>query len=384
MMKPKRVVIVGSAHPLRGGGIATFNERLASEFVEQGYDLHIETFKLQYPSLLFPGKTQYSDEAAPENLKINVSLNSINPISWFKVGNRLRKLKPDLVVMRFWIPFMAPCLGTVAKIVRKNKHTRVIAIVDNIIPHEQHAGDRMLAHYFVKNVDAFVTMSRSVLKELESFDQIKPKKYTLHPLYDNFGTPVKKDMARQRLKLDEKTHYLLFFGFIRPYKGLDLLLKAMADEWLKTQPIKLIVAGEFYCDPKPYLDLIEQLNLNDKVIMHTDFIPNQEVVNYFCAADLVVQPYKTATQSGVTQIAYHFDKPMIVTNVGGLSETIPDQKVGYVVNVDPDEIALRIKTFFQENKSAEFMANIKEEKKKYSWSEMLHVFEKLYNSIPKN
>ncbi|MBU1011986.1 MAG: glycosyltransferase [Bacteroidetes bacterium] len=383
MTKQRSVIIIGSAYPLRGGGIATFNERLAKEFVDLGFDVQIETFKLQYPSILFPGKTQYSDEAAPENLKINVSINSINPFNWIKIGRKIKKLKPDLVVIRFWIPFMAPCLGTIARIIRKNNITKVVAIVDNIVPHEKHFGDRFLANYFVKNVDAFVTMSRSVLAELETFDQAKPKKYTLHPLYDNFGDQIPKKEALAKLKLSEDYRYILFFGFIRQYKGLDLVLMAMAEDWVKAQNIKLIVAGEFYSDSKPYFDLIEQLDIKDKVIMHNDFIPNTEVVNFFCAADIVVQPYKTATQSGVTQVAYHFDKPMIVTNVGGLAEIVPHEKVGYVVDVDHKEIANAIKLFYENDPSSAFINNIKYEKKKYSWGKMIEVIELLQQEINK-
>jgi D-inositol-3-phosphate glycosyltransferase len=279
--------------------------------------------------------------------------------------------------MRFWIPFMAPCLGTVARIIRKNNFTKVISIVDNIVPHESHIGDKLLANYFVKNVDAFITMSRSVLKELETFDQIKPKKYTLHPLYDNFGDPISRSSALQKLKLSADFQYILFFGFIRQYKGLDLVLKAMADDWVKTQNIKLIVAGEFYCDSKPYLDMIEELGISDKVVMSNDFIPNEEVVNFFCAADMVVQPYKTATQSGVTQVAYHFDKPMIVTNVGGLAEIVPHEKVGYVVDGKPQEIAKYLKSFYLDNQAPDFIENIKKEKKKYTWDKMIDVIESL-------
>ncbi len=382
-MEKKRVIIVGSAYPLRGGGIATFNERLAKEFIDLGHDVHIETFSLQYPSILFPGKSQYSDEDPPEHLKINVSLNSINPFSWIKVGRRIKKMKPDLVVMRFWIPFMAPCLGTVAKIIRKNNFTKVVSIVDNIIPHETHFGDKLLANYFVKNVDAFVTMSRSVLKELKSFDQLKPKKYTLHPLYDNFGAAVSRTAALKKLNLSDEYHYILFFGFIREYKGLDLVLNAMADPWIKSQKIKLIVAGEFYTDAKPYHDLIRELDIADQIVLSNDFIPNEEVVNYFCAADMVVQPYKTATQSGVTQVAYHFDKPMIVTDVGGLAEIVPHNKVGFVVAGDAQKIAESIRLFYIDNRATEFISNIKTEKKKYAWDKMIDVIFSLSNTSDK-
>ena len=225
---------------------------------------------------------------------------------------------------------MAPCLGIIARIIRTNRHSKVISIIDNIIPHEERIGDRILGRFWVKSVQGFVAMSRSVLSDLESFDRLKPKAYCPHPLYDNFGEVISKDQAKNLLGLDQNFNYLLFFGFIRDYKGLDLLLKAFADERFRKLPLKLLVAGEFYSDPEPYLEMIKSLGLSDYVILSNDFIPDSEVYRYFCSADLVVQPYKHATQSGVTQIAYHFNRPMLITDVGGLAEFVPDGKVGYV------------------------------------------------------
>ena len=367
----RNIVILGSAYPLRGGGIATYNERLARAFQDNGDTVKIITFSLQYPSFLFPGSTQYSTEAPPADLDIEVLVNSINPINWIKVGHKIKKLRPDLLIMRYWIPFMAPCLGTIARRVRKNKHTKIISIVDNIIPHENRPGDKLLSGYFVNSVDGFITMSHNVLNDLSLFDKTKPRMYCLHPLYDNFGDIEKKSGARQKLSLDPKFKYLLFFGFIRDYKGLDLLIEAMADERLKGSEIKLLVAGEFYADSKPYFDLIKKHGLNEQIIMSNDFIPDGKVAQYFNAADLVVQPYKDATQSGVTQVAYHFEKPMITTNVGGLSEMVPDGKVGYVVEPKVGEIADAIVKFFKLDNEQEFIENIKIEKKKYSWNKML-------------
>lgn len=376
MAEKQKVVIVGSAHPLRGG-LASYNERLAKAYQEQGYDVVIYTFSLQYPSILFPGKSQYSSEPAPQNLSIKVLVNSINPFTWLKVGREIKRMKPHLVIIKFWIPFMAPCLGTIARIARKNKTTRVISIIDNIIPHEKRIGDRMLSNYWVKSVDGFVAMSHSVLDDLNTFDKNRPKKFCPHPLYDNFGEIMPRQLATEKLGLDPKFNYILFFGFIRDYKGLDWLLQAFADERLAQMPIKLLVAGEFYSDSKPYLDLIEQLNLKNRIILATDFIPDSKVSTYFCAADLVVQPYKNATQSGVTQIAYQFEKPMIVTNVGGLAEIVPNNKVGYVVEPNPKAIADGIYTFFAEQKSDEFVQNTKEEKKKYMWERMIETIDSL-------
>jgi glycosyltransferase involved in cell wall biosynthesis len=306
------------------GGLATYNERLAREFMQKGCNVIIYTFSLQYPSFLFPGKTQFSESPAPNDLNIKVCVNSINPFNWLKIGKEIRKQNPDIVIIKFWMPFMAPCFGKIARIIKKNKHTKIISIIDNIIPHEKRAGDRILANYFVKAVDGFVAMSKSVLNDLETFDKKKPKVFCPHPLYDNFGEIIPKENAKQKLGLDASLKYILFFGFIREYKGLDLMLEAFAKCVERDKSLRLIIAGEFYTDSKPYFEIIKKHKLEDLVLMHNDFIPDEKVAAYFCASDIVVQPYKDATQSGVTQIAYHFNKPMIVTNVGGLAEIIPD------------------------------------------------------------
>lgn len=363
------VVILGSAHPLRGG-LANYNHRLAKAYEDQGFKVKIITFSLQYPGFLFPGKTQFSDEPAP-NQDIEIKLNSINPITWISVGNYIKKLRPKILIIKFWIPFMGPALGTVARIARKNKFTKVISIIDNIIPHEHRPGDRVLSNYFVKSVHGFITMSDSVTEDMRTFTQEKPVIFTPHPIYDNFGEIISKQVAREALNLETEGKYLLFFGFIRDYKGLDLLLKAMAEPLIKNQDIKLIVAGEFYTDAQPYLKIIEENQLEDKVVLATDFIPDSKVGLYFSSCDIVVQPYKDATQSGVTQVAYSFEKPMIVTNVGGLAEIVPHGKAGYIVDVDIKEIAEAINDYYANNKEIEMTAFCKEEKKKYSWNVML-------------
>lgn len=376
MKQPEKVFLVGPAHPLRGG-LATFNERLIREYASMGAETRIYTFSLQYPSVLFPGKTQYSTEPAPEGLDIRIMLNSVSPLSWIRTGREIRKQKPDLLLVKYWMPFMAPCLGTVCRIAKGNGHTHVAAIIDNIVPHERRPGDRQLSSYFVNSVDGFVAMSRSVLGELEGFDRKRPKIYCPHPLYDNFGEPMGKKEARLSLGLDPGARYVLFFGFIRDYKGLDLLLEAFGLSPLKDSGIRLIVAGEFYCDPEPYKNIISRHGLEDIVVMSNDFIPDSKVVNYFCAADLVVQPYKSATQSGVTQIAYHFNKSMVITDVGGLSEFVPDGRTGYVVEPSPRSIAEAISRFYREGKESEFSANAAAEKQKYSWARMAEAIGKI-------
>ncbi|MBO4370073.1 MAG: glycosyltransferase [Paludibacteraceae bacterium] len=361
-----KIVILGTAWPYRGG-LAAYNERLAREWQTEGHEVAIETFTLQYPSFLFPGKTQYSDDPAPQDLHISRSVNSINPLNWLKVGRRLAKQRPDLLIVKFWIPYMAPCFGTIARLVRRNGHTRVVSILDNVLPHESRPFDRLLVNYFVRSVDAFVSMSQSVSNDLALFDTVKPRTFCPHPLYDNFGEPMSRTEALKSLSLPEDKRYALFFGFIRDYKGLDWLLEAMADERVRGLGVKLVVAGEFYGNEQKYLGLVEQLHLSDTVIWHTHFIPDSDVRRYFSACDLVVQPYKSATQSGVTQVAYHFEKPMVVTNVGGLGELVPDGKVGYVVQPSPKAVADAIADYFLKGDYMRFTSGIRSEKTQYSW-----------------
>lgn len=375
-----KIVILGTAYPYRGG-LSAFNERLAYEYQNQGHDVEIYTFTHQYPDFLFPGKTQYSTEPAPENLKIVRKVHSYNPFNWIKIGREIARMKPDMMITKFWLPFMSPCFGTIARIVRRNKHTKLISILDNVIPHEHRIGDKQFVRYFIKPTDGFVAMSKSVLADLRLFTQDKPAVFSPHPLYDHYGERLSRDEALSLLNLDPENHYALFFGFIRAYKGLDLLLEAFADERLRQSNVKLLVAGEFYGDPAPYLNQIKTLGIEDKVVLCTDFIPDSEVNRYFSAADLVTQPYKTATQSGVTQIAFHFEKPMLVTNVGGLAEIVPDGKIGYVVEPDAKQIADAICKFFDEHHQQEFEKNIVEEKQKYAWSEFTRNIMEIFNSI---
>lgn len=366
------VVIIGPAHPLRGG-LATFNQRLASEFLAQGHSCSIYSFSLQYPSFLFPGTTQFSDEPAPRGLVIHTAINSINPFNWLAVGNKIRRAKPDIIVVRYWLPFMGPALGTILRRVRKNKHTRIICIADNIIPHEKRFGDRPFTKYFLKTCDAIVTMSEKVLADLQQFDTQKPARLVLHPLYDSFGAIMPKAAAREHLQLPQEERIILFFGFIRRYKGLDLLLEAIAR--LKTQPggsnVKFLIAGEFYEDEKPYLQMIDNLGIKDQLVLRTNFISDSDVKYYLCSADAVVQPYRNATQSGVTPLAYHFEKPMIVTNVGGLPSLVPHRQAGLVVEPNADALAAGISEFYQLGEDY-FIPHLRREKEKYSWSNMVN------------
>ena len=373
-MSAKKVIIIGPAHPYRGG-IANFNNSLADAFFKNGDDVEILSFKLQYPSFLFPGKTQFESSDPPKNIKIKSIINSINPFNWFNVAREINRKDPDFVIIRYWLPFMGPCLGSIARLL--NKKIKILAITDNIIPHEKRFGDFFLTKYFVSSCDAFVTLSASVLEDLTQFTKSKNKKFTPHPIYDTFGEKIDKSVAKKNLELNINDKYLLFFGFVRKYKGLDLMLHAMSDQRIKDLGIKLIVAGEFYDNIDFYLDLINELDIDSNIILKSDFIDERDVKNYFCASDMITQTYRTATQSGVTQIAYHFERPMLVTDVGGLAEIVPHKKVGYVTTQEPKNIADAIVDFYTNNRELDFEKNTKTEKLKFSWQNLIHTIEDL-------
>ncbi len=364
----KKIVMLSPAHPLRGG-IAASSERLAQALQDDGHEVIIYSFSLQYPAFLFPGKTQYTDDPAPENLIIKTRLNAINPFNWIKTGWQIAREQPDQIIVRFWLPFMGPSQGTVLRIARwfSAKKCRITALVDNIIPHEKRPGDRPFARWFVGACDDFVVMSKSVGEEIRQFTQ-KPVRFSPHPVYDTYGAPVSAPEARKELQLPENASMMLFFGFIRKYKGLDLLLEAMQHT---PDHIHAIVAGECYEDWAFYQEIIDRHGLKDRVHVFQDFIPADLVKWYFSAADLVVQPYRTATQSGISQIAYHFETPMVVTHVGGLPEIVTDGVSGYVVAPEPEAIARAVTDYFAQNRKEAFTEGVKQEKRRFSWEALV-------------
>jgi glycosyltransferase involved in cell wall biosynthesis len=364
-----KIISLGPAHPYRGG-LATFSDRLAQQFSAEGHEVKVFTFSLQYPKLLFPGKSQYTDGPPPPGININRKLNSINPFNWILTGLLIKREKPDILLIRFWLPFMGPCFGTIARIAKSNRHTSVICIFDNVIPHEKRPGDTILTKYFTNSIDGAIAMSETVRNDLNIIRRNLPVKLSPHPLFDNYGLPVDRAEALKKLNLDADYSYLLFFGFIRAYKGLDLLIEAFSDNRLRNRKLKLIVAGEFYEDDTPYKDLIKKHNLENEIILFDHFIKDNEVPLFFSASDLVIQPYKTATQSGVTQIDFYFEKPMLVTNVGGLKEIVPDGKCGYVVKPEPEFITEAMIDFFENNRMKQFTEGVKKEKEKFSWDKM--------------
>ena len=375
-----KIISIGPAFPYRGG-IASFTDRLAQQFANEGHSIEVFTFSLQYPGFLFPGKTQFTDAPAPNGIKISRVINTVNPFNWIATGLKIKKAKPDLLLIRYWIPFMGPCLGTIARIAKSNKHTVVICIFDNVVPHEGRIGDKILTKYFTGNIDGAIVMAHTVLNDLKQFRKNIPVKMNPHPLFDNYGKIIGREEALSKLKLDAGFSYLLFFGFIRAYKGLDLLIKAFSDNRLRNRKIKLIVAGEFYEDDTPYRELVRSYNLENDIIFYDHFIKDSEVSMFFGAADLVIQPYKSASQSGVTQVAYYFEKPMLVTDVGGLKEIVPDGICGYVVKPEPEEIAESMIDFFDNNRKAMFTEGVRAEKEKFSWDKMTASIKSVYKEI---
>ena len=376
-----KIIILGTSWPYRGG-LATFNERLARQFASEGHEVELWTFTLQYPSFLFPGKTQYTNEPAPTDLVIRRELNSCNPFNWLRVGKAIKKAAPDLLVCCYWMSFFAPSYGLISRMARKNGKTKCIALVHNMIPHEPNILDKLFAPYFVKSQDGFVALSDSVVGDIRKVESKKskverPKTFSPHPIYDHYGERMTKSEACKALGLDAKKNYMLFFGLVRAYKGLDLLLDAFAMIKDQMPELQLIIAGEFYEDEEKYRTQIEANGLNERVILRNEFIPDGDLRKYFGTADLIVQPYKTATQSGVTQVAFHFEKPMLVTNVGGLGEIVHDHRMGYACEPNAQAIAADILDYFSHNRQAAYTAYLQKEKTKYAWSKMTGAFTKI-------
>lgn len=360
------------------GGPAQFNENLCVQLNKAGHKAEIISYSLQYPNFLFPGSSQFEENAvAPEGIKIHTLINTVNPFNWFKVAVFIKKEKPDFILFRYWLPFFGPSLGTVGRLVRK--HTKVLALTDNVIPHEKRMGDKMFTKYFVNSCHGFIAMSQKVLKDISNFKSNSFTAYSPHPMYETYGVPVSREEARKKLNLNSEDKIILFFGLIRHYKGLDILLEAMSDAEIKKENIKLLIAGEFYDDKKMYLDLISKYELQNQIILHDKFISNEEVKYYFCSCNLVAQTYRNATNSGVTMVGYYYNKPMLVTRVGGLAEIVPDGKCGYVVENSVKIISEKILDYFNTKREEEFSFHVQEEKKKYEWSEFINTLLMLYN-----
>lgn len=380
-----KITFLGPAYPYRGG-LATIIERLARVFQERGNEVDIKTFSLQYPRLLFPGKSQFRTGEAPEGLAISRQVSTVNPFSWWRVGRRLRREAPDAVVLKYWTPLMAPCFGTICRLARRNGKTKVVVHLDNITPHEPHFYDRPLNRYFLRSCDGFIYMSRAVLDDLRTYRPEAPALFSPHPLFDNYGSKLPREEACERLGLDANEGYVMFFGYVRDYKGLDVLLDAWAllKSEGKTAGRKLLVVGEVYGDDTKYRRQIERLGLADDVVMHNEFVPDGEVAEWFSVADMVALPYKSATQSGVTQVAYAFGVPMVVTNVGGLAEMVENDVVGVLAEVSARSVADAIARCYEGDNLERYRAGVVRNSERFSWNATADRIEELFRSLTSN
>ena len=379
-------IIIGPGKPLRGG-ISESNQALHSYYRANGFQSYIVSYSLQYPSFFFPGKKQTVDDVFDKDDSTLNLINTVNPFSWIRAVNWILSKHPDYVIVRYWHPYFAFCLGWISRMLNK-KSIFVIAWVDNAYPHESMPFQNYLINFFVRSCNAFLVMSESVKKQLIESAQINPKKIQVspHPMYDNFGSIIDKKIAKKNIGISDKNirgndKYILFFGLIRAYKGLDLLLEVMASEDIRKMGINLIVAGEFYDSKNHYLDKINLLNLNSSVIIHDQYIRNKDVKNYFCAVDIVVQPYLAASQSGVSMIAINFNKPMLLTDVGGLSEYVNNHSDGYLVEPNVDSISVALQDYYNNNREASFSRMVEQKKSLYSWQNLANKFDDLYKEL---
>ena len=380
-MEKLKIFIVGPAFPLRGGP-AEFNQNLCLELIKAGHNAQIISYSLQYPNFLFPGSSQYEKSGTtPSGIKIHTLINTINPFNWFKVAYFIKKEKPNFILFRYWLPFFGPSLGTIARLVKSK--TKVLALTDNVIPHEKRFGDKIFTNYFINSCNGFIAMSKTVLADIEKFSSNKNKVYSPHPMYETYGNIVSKTEACNQLGLNPNNKYILFFGLIRHYKGLDILIDAFNKSNV-SEDVCLLIAGEFYDTKETYLTQLQNSSKKNQIILHDKFIPNDLVRYYFCTSSLVAQTYRNATNSGVTMVGYYYNKPMLVTNVGGLKEIVPDNKCGFLVENDIDKISEKINYYFQNSLEEEFTENVKIEKKKYEWKTFTQNLIELYKSTLTN
>lgn len=368
-----RIVLIGTAFPLRGG-IAHYIALLYKHLKQKNHIVKVLSFKRQYPGLFFPGKTQKDEGKELISIQSTPILDSINPLTWIQAFFWVKKFRPQLLIFKYWMPFFAPCYATLAFLCKTFLKIKSLYILDNVIPHERRIGDTFLTRVGLKYIDYFIAQSESVLKDLLQFRPYADYKEIPHPVYEIFPPSTSKNEAKKTLGIKDQ-RVILYFGYIRHYKGVKYLVKALP-RILDSFKVKLLLCGEFYEGREETLRLIEEEGVKEQVEVYDKFIPNEEVGYYFSAADLVVLPYVNATQSGIVQIAFHYEKPVLVTSVGGLPEVVKHEICGYVVNPqDPQAIAEAVKRFYQGKKATEFSKNIKVEKKKYSWERMVEAVE---------
>jgi D-inositol-3-phosphate glycosyltransferase len=376
---PLRITLVGTAHPMRGG-LAQFNAALCFALQARGHEVELISFTRQYPGILFPGKSQFDSSQDTHAFPAIPMVDSIGPRSWLRAAHHIARRRPHGLLFKYWMPFFAPAFGTIARKVKRNGETRVVSILDNVVPHERRPGDIVLTRYFLRSVDGFLAMSRSVRADLERLQPGAPCELVPHPVYDLFGERIDKNEARRRLGLPEGEPLLLFFGFVRDYKGLDLLLDALP-RIRERIPARLLVLGEFYSGKDRTLEQIQKLGLADAVTLEDGYVPNERVGLYFSAADVVVLPYRSATQSGIVPIAYQLERPVICTDVGGLAEVVEHGRTGLICPpLDVEALAQSVLRFYEEDLEDRFVTRIREKRVEYSWDRMAEAVERMIGS----
>ncbi|MCY4674671.1 MAG: glycosyltransferase [Bacteroidetes bacterium] len=375
MADSRRIVLVGPMYPYRGG-IAHLSETMAAYLLDRGHKVHAITFTRQYPALLFPGRTQYETGAEAERaVEAERRIDTINPFSWWRAVRRVNELGAEVVIFRYWMPFFAPVFGTMARILARNG-IKSLVVVDNALPHERRPGDIALGRYFFGAMQGCVVMSSAVDRDLDQLGVSCSRVLAPHPVYDSFGKPSDRTEARAKMGLAEDLPVILFFGFVRRYKGLHVLLDSMPVVRQTLPDICLLVAGEFYDDEEPYQKKVEVLDLQKQVKLVNQYIPKDEVANYFAAADVVVQPYLSATQSGVAQVAYQFEVPIITTDVGGLAEIVPHEEAGLIVPPnDATALASAIVRYFVDDMQVSLTAGVRRQKQSLGWDKLLDAIE---------
>lgn len=382
-MIKKKIVIVGPAYPYRGGNALYVSS--VFDILKNDYDVKIINYKLLYPSLLFPGTTQKDVSnkiiKKAESLRI---INSINPLTWFHAAKVIKNEKPDLIIFDWWNPFFGPSHYVISKLLKKNFGNKILFITENVISHEGRFFDRVLTRIGIKNASMFMALSDVVEETLKNFSNGRKVYKSALPVYDcyNMNSNAKPSEIKSQLNFGEKDIILLFFGYVRKYKGLNVLIDAMPEIIKKNPVVKLLIVGEFYDSSEKYYKQINELNINNNVKVIEKFVPNEDVGNYYSICDIVILPYLEATQSGVLNIAYGFNKPVIVTDVGGLKEDVLEGKTGYVIEAgNPLEISNAVEKFLIDRKSVNFSENISGKLEDNEFNKLPLLIEKIINEI---
>jgi len=371
-----KVVLVGPTYPFRGG-IAHYTTMLYHELAVRGHQVTLYSFKRQYPRWLFPGQTDRDPSVSKLDAPCEYTLDSLNPFTWWATARAIRRSSPAVLILQWWVSFFAPIWNLLAWLARRAE-IKVVFICHNVLPHEQQSWDAWLARWALRQANGFIVQSQEEKARLLTLLPGRPVEIVLHPIYDMFAQQaIPQDMARQRLGLPQHAAVLLFFGFVREYKGLRVLLEAMPAVRARLPDIRLLIAGEFWQDKQTYLDQIKRLGIGQNVVVVDSYISNEEVPVYFSAADVLVLPYTQVTQSGVVQLAFGFGLPVITTQTGGLSEIVTDCRTGLLVPPqDTEALEHAICRFFVEGLGMQLGAGIRAQRQNFGWARLATAIER--------